>query len=224
MRLAFNHRKNRVGHRLSAAWLPLAMAVAAVVSLGSAANATDYNGGFSNTGLAPTPVSFSLGDNIVSGVTGGFDSNYMTFTIAPGEDLSSITVLDGSPSPDRIFFGVASGDTVVVDPSFTSAAGLIGWTLFSDAQDHTNVLGALGLAAPANFPAIPGATGFTPPLGAGTYSTWIVDGDGGFDTVKYKLDFAVSSAPEPSTWLLMFLGVGLVGGALRLGSRRLAPA
>jgi hypothetical protein len=187
--------------------------------LGSAAHATDYNGGFSNNGLAPTPVSFTLGDNIVSGVTGGFDSNYMTFTISPGEDLSSITVLDGSPAPDRIFFGIASGDTVVVDPSFTSAAGLIGWTLFSDAQDQTNVLGALGLAAPANFPAVPGATGFTPPLGAGTYSTWIVDGDGAFDSVAYKLDFAVSSAPEPSTWALMFLGVGLAGGALRLRAR-----
>jgi hypothetical protein len=202
----------------------LAAAAGIVLGLASAANATDYNGGFSKDPKMPTPVTFSLGDNIVSGLTGGFDSNYMTFTIAPGEALSSITVLDGSPDPDRIFFGIASGNTVKVDSSFTSAAGLIGWTLFSDKQDNTDVLGALGLAAPANFAAVPGATGFTPPLGAGTYSTWIVDGDGGFDTVKYKLDFAVSAAPEPSTWLLMTLGVGLAGGALRRRSRGLAIA
>jgi hypothetical protein len=212
-----SHRRS---HPFGAACRKWAIVATAVISLGSAAKAADYTGPFSNDGSAPTPVALSLGSNIISGLTGGFDSNYMTFTIAPGQDLSSITVLDGSPSPDRIFFGIASGGTVYVDPSFTSAAGLIGWTLFSNADDNTNVLGALGAAAPANFPPIPGATGFTPPLGAGTYSTWIVDGDGAFDTVPYKLNFAISAAPEPSTWALMFLGVGLVGGALRLRSRQ----
>jgi len=198
----------------------MALTAAAVISLGSAANATNYTGPYSSSGLAPTPVSFSLGANIVSGITGGFDSSYMTFDIAPGEELSSIIVLDGSPAPDRTFFGIASGDTVVVNPNFTSAAGLIGWTLFSNAMDNTDVLGDLGMAAAANFPAVPGATGFTPPLGAGTYSTWVVDGDGTFDTIPYKLDFVISSAPEPSTWVLMLAGVGLAGMALRRRSRQ----
>jgi len=193
----------------------LALTAAAVVSLGSAAKAADYTGPYSDDGMAPTPVSFSLGDNTLAGTSGGFVSSYMTFTIAPGEDLSSIIVLDGSPAPDRFFFGIASGKTVYVDPSFTSAAGLIGWTLFSNADDNTDILGALGAAAPANFPAVPGTTGFKPPLGPGTYSTWIVDGDGVANTVPFKLDFVVSAAPEPSTLVLMLAGFGVAGMALR---------
>jgi hypothetical protein len=215
-----NFRLHRRSGFLSQTCRRLALTALAGVCLGSAAQAANYTGPFSDNGLAPTPVSFDVGSNIVSGVTGGFDSSYMTFTIAPGEDLSSIIVLDGSPAPDRIFFGIASGDTVVVDPSFTSAAGLIGWTLFSDAMDNTNVLGDLGAAAPPNFPAVPGATGFTPPLGAGTYSTWVVDGDGALDTVPYKLDFVVSAAPEPSTWVLLLAGVGVAGMALRRRSQQ----
>jgi len=198
----------------------LALTAAAVVSLGSAAKAANYTGPYSDNGSAPTPVSFSLGDNILSGLTGGFVSSYMTFTIAPGEDLSSIIVLDGSPAPDRTFFGIASGDTVYVDPSFTSAAGLIGWTLYSDADDNTDILPALGTASAADFPAVPGASGFTPPLGPGTYSTWIVDGDGVANTVPFKLDFVVSSAPEPSAWVLTLAGVGLAGAALRRRASR----
>jgi hypothetical protein len=197
------------------------LATAAMAAFGSAAKATDYTGPFSTDNTAPTSLSFTLGGNTVTGTSGGFVSNYMTFTIPTGEALSSIVVLDGSPAPDRFFFGIASGDEVVVDPSFTSAAGLIGWTLFSDADDNTDVLPALGVAAPPNFPAIPGATGFTPPLGAGVYSTWVVDGDGATNAVPFKLNFVLSAVPEPATWALALVGFGAIGVQLR-SRRRLA--
>ena len=203
------------------AWRRLALATAAIAALGSAAKATDYTGPFSTDNTAPSPLTFTLGDNTVTGTSGGFVSNYMTFTIPTGEALSSIVVLDGSPAPDRFFFGIASGGKVVVDPSFTSAAGLIGWTLFSDADDNTDVLPALGIAAPANFPPVPGATGFTPPLRAGVYSTWVVDGDGATNAVPFKLDFKLSAVPEPATWALALLGFGTIGVQLR-SRRRLA--
>jgi hypothetical protein len=33
--------------------------------------------------------------------------------------------------------------------------------------------------------------------------------------------FAISAAPEPATWALLFLGVGMAGGALRMAKRRM---
>ena len=47
------------------------------------------------------------------------------------------------------------------------------------------------------------------------------DNDTGLDNVRVNT-VATSAAPEPSTWLLMFAGVGLIGATLRL--RRLAQA
>jgi hypothetical protein len=38
--------------------------------------------------------------------------------------------------------------------------------------------------------------------------------------ITWTGDSAVSAAPEPSTWLLMIAGVGLIGSALRFGRRR----
>lgn len=217
MKLAVHGRVSASG----VTWRRLALAAAATISLGSAAHATNYDessapgGDFSNDDLNPTPVSFTLGSNIVTGVTGGFDNDYMTFVVPVGQELSSITVLDGSQAPDRIFFGIASGDTAVVDPSFTSAAGLLGWTLFSDADDGADVLPALGLSAPPDFPPVPGATGFTPPLGPGVYTAWVLDGDGAPGTAPYQLNFALSAVPEPGAWTLLLAGMGGLGLMLR---------
>ena len=216
MRFAYHRRR-----RLQAAAYSLLALAAAAVGLGSAANATDYSGPFSSNNLEPTSISLSLGDNTITGTTGGFISSYVTFTIPAGEDLSSLTVLDASLAPDRTFIGIASGGTVVVDPSFMSAAGLIGWTLYSSAMDGTDILGDIGLAAAPDFPDVPGATGFTPPLGPGAYSTWIVDGDGGANMVPFKLDFGVSSTPEPGTWALLMTGIGGVGLMLRHTKRKM---
>ena len=42
-----------------------------------------------------------------------------------------------------------------------------------------------------------------------------------FDNISAK---AISAAPEPASWALMIVGVGLIGGALRFGARRQAVA
>jgi hypothetical protein len=46
-----------------------------------------------------------------------------------------------------------------------------------------------------------------------------------FDAIVFDTSLvAVSYAPEPSTWALMFTGVGLVGGAMRFSRRRRDPS
>jgi hypothetical protein len=206
---------------------------AALISLGSAAHAASYpesayGGDFSNINSSPTQLSaspFSLGSNVVSGKTGNGDNDYFSFTIAPGDELKSLTVLDGATAPDRIFIGIAQGSsapaisTFLSGGQFVTSAGLLGWSLFNAKQDGDDILPALGASAPANFPPIPGATGFTGPLGAGTYSMWVLDGDGPVGT-PYSLNFGVAGVPEPSTWAMMLAGVGLAGWALRRRSRQ----
>ena len=54
-----------------------------------------------------------------------------------------------------------------VDPSFTSATGLLGWTLVGASMVGGDLLAPLVASAPPDFPAIGGATGFTSPLGSG---------------------------------------------------------
>ena len=196
----------------------LALAALGVVTLGSVAYAENYVGPFSDKPNVPTAVSFSLGDNVVTGATGGFVSNYFTFDVAQGDDLSGITVLAASLHPDLTFIGIESGDKVTATPM--SSVGLLGYTLYDSSVLGMNILPAIGASDPPGFPnSSPGATTFTPPLGAGTYSVWVVDGDGSKDGVPFSLDFQISAAPEPSTWALMIAGVGMAGAALRFGRR-----
>ena len=138
----------------------------------------------------------------------------MTFTVPTGYVLSK-AYLDGDSivqSTDRFFLGIAQGSTVSVDPSFSSAAGLLGWTLVSQSQLGTDILSAIGSANPSNFPSVPGATGFTGPLGAGAYTLWLYDGD---SRANYNFDLVVAPAPEPAAWVMMTLGLGLTGAGLR---------
>jgi hypothetical protein len=196
--------------------LPAAIISAALISMGSVAQATSYDeatsGDLSNNAASPTSIgSLSLGDNVISGATipsgplnpithsrSVVDNDYVTFVVPTGRVLSAVDVETGTilEPTDRMFFGIANGSDVYVDPSFTSAKGLLGWTLVNASAVGTNVLPALGLSAPPNFPAIPGATGFSGSLGAGPYTILLLDGD---SPATYKLDLVVSNVPEPST-------------------------
>jgi hypothetical protein len=204
----------------------------AAALLAAPALATDYDeavsGDLSSDATTPTAIgSLTAHDNHISGATipsGPFnpvthslavvDNDYLNFVIPVGRKLSAITIAYGSviEPTDRMFFGIASGYGVSVDPSFSSAAGLLGWTLIGKSMIGTNVLPALGQSAPANFPAVPGATGFTGSLGAGSYTLWLLDGD---SPARYKLDLVTSQVPEPAAWAMMVTGFGLIGGLAR---------
>ena len=164
------------------------------------------SGDFSNNGLAPTQISVSAGSNDVFGTTGRtgnvIDRDYFTFTLAPGQQLTAITVLPGTSPLGALgfsFIGIQSGPQVTVSTAATDAVGLLGWDHFSASEIGSNILPLMGNAGM-------GSTGFSGPLPSGTYSFWLQDFNTG--TVPYGFEFTVT--PEPSTWTMMFTGLTLL--------------
>jgi hypothetical protein len=169
------------------------------------------SGDLSNSGMAPTLLTVSLGLNDVYGTTGKssagvIDRDYFTFTIPQGMELASITVLPGTESlgaNDVSFIGVESGPQVTVNPSTaTDATGLLGWWHYGAQDIGVDILPLMGSAGD-------NSTGFTAPLPAGTYSFWIQEASVG--SVPYGLEFAVIT-PEPATWTMLLSGLSLLAG------------
>ena len=215
-------------HRLGV--LALAATAAAVLAASPAIAAkppgTDYNesihGDFSSSGLAPTTLDFQLGNNWIEGFTGldsagAIDRDYFTFTLASGQALSFIQVLEGTRSIGLSFIGVQEGDQVTVSPSGPDATGLLGWYHYSSGDVGSDILDNIGVAAA-------GSSGFNAPLGPGTYTFWIQEASPG-DLAHYGFNFFVTEAagvPEPGTWAMMLLGFGAAGFALRRSRRGMA--
>jgi hypothetical protein len=168
-------------------------------SLHSALGATVYDesvsGDLSNSGLTPTLITLSAGENDVFGTTGrqgAVDRDYFTFTVPSGFELAAIDVLPVTTTAGVSFIGVQSGTQVTLPVTATSAAGLLGWHLYAPLDG--NIIGALGI--PAN-----GSSGFTPPLGAGDYAFWVQEFSAG--TYNYGFDFHLVSVPESGPGLAL---------------------
>ena len=169
------------------------------------------SGDLSNSGLNPTVISVAPGSNQVFGTTGKnpatliIDRDYFTFTVPNGLSLTAVTVLPGTknlgPHGDS-FIGLEAGPEVTVLTTATTAAGLLGWDHYDSGDIGNNILPDMGSAGL-------GATGFTGPLGAGTYSFWIQEASVG--TVPYGFDFTLTAAPEPDSWPVVLAVVGLLG-------------
>ena len=216
------------------------VSVAILVATATAAHATDFTEttDFSNDPAHPSVLgTLAPGSNLITGAITTFgsttypdgtpvgpngeltnqDMDFVTFTVPTGYALTQFEVGNGttimsSPRIDRLFLGLASGSQVSVDPSFSSAAGLLGWTLVSQTDLGTDILPAIGTSAPSMFPSVPGATTFDGPLGAGTYTLWLYDGDA---AATYSFDAMTAPVPEPASWALMMAAAGLVGIARR---------
>lgn len=192
--------------------LSAALITAGLASGAQAATAWDeaLSGDLANLGATPTAMSFGLGSNLIRGSTGRdgggvVDRDYFTFTLAPGWQLDTLTVLPGTTflgGAAASFIGMQVGPVMTVDPNSGSATGLLGWWLYNDNDIGNDILQLMGSS--------PGAVGYTGPLPAGTYTVWVQET--GTGVAAYGFDFAVSQVPEPASALLLLAGVAAVGG------------
>jgi hypothetical protein len=196
--------------------LSVALLTAGLATGAQAATAWNeaVSGDLANLGATPTAVTFGAGSNLISGSTGRggngiVDRDYFTFTIAPGWQLSTLTVLPGTTflgGAGASFIGMQSGPVMTVDPESGSATGLLGWWLYNENDINQDILQQMG----ASF----GAVGYSGPLPAGSYTVWVQETATG--SVSYNFDFAVTQVPEPASALLLLGGVA----GLALGLRR----
>lgn len=202
-------RKDRFAVRFTRA-CTAAAAIGLLFSSPSLGQGYSEGADLSNDPSAPTPVTLSVGDNLISGTTGratandAIDADYFTFTLGTYDVLDSIWVLDGTTTHNLAFIGIDSGDQVTVPGP--AATGLLGWTHYDMGDIGTNILDDMSVP---NM----GSSGFDA-LGAGTYSVWVQEASPG-DLVNYRFNFAVRSVPEPTTWAMMLTGFGCIGFAFR---------
>jgi hypothetical protein len=190
-------------------------AVLAVFGSSGSLAATAWNesvqGDLSNDRLNPTAIAFTSGSNQMVGAAGnagsGVDRDYFKITVAPGQELSSITPLVGTTVSGSVsFIAVQAGPQVTADPSGAGSQALLGWTHYGPGNINEDILPAIWLGGP---------------LPAGTYAFWIQDTAG---PVTYAFDFKITpiqlsnaaDAPLP-LWAVVVLGAGLLG----LASRRM---
>jgi hypothetical protein len=163
------------------------------------------SGDLSNSGLTPTAITLADGSNQILGTTGsanGLDRDYFSVEVPVGSTFTGILVLPGTTSGGLSFLGMQAGDQLTVPTNTSDASGLLGWKHYSASDVNTNIL--LSMAVPAA-----GSSGFTVPLGAGSYSFWIQDFNEGPFGYGFDLQLTPSTnpIPEPNTFLLGLLGL-----------------
>ena len=186
------------------------------------------SGDLSNDPAAPTALTLTPGLNSVSGTVAGFPEfggtdpqDWVSFTIPTGFVMTSYVNSKYDSTDDQGFTGFQFG------PSFSgdqfAAGSYAGYAHFGTEANNpdgnpvsssTVGVNLLPLMANPNF--APGTTGFTPPLGAGTYTFLIQQGDP--VTTGYQFDMTLRSVPEPGSSLCL-LGMG--GLAILALQRRL---
>ena len=174
------------------------------------------NGDLSNNQAAPTPLTLSNGVNPVIGTTAAGDQDWLPLTIPAGFVLSSDVLASYASTDSQGFTGVQAGSSFVGNPETTPSAYLgyahYGTAASNGAAGTLNLVGDNLLPIMGNTADASGSQGFTPPLGAGTY-TFLIQQTGA--TTNYEFDFGVSPVPEPGSLCL----IGLAG-AMTMRRRR----
>lgn len=162
------------------------------------------NGDLSSDPLTPTTINFAAGDNEISGSVqaSGDTRDYFTFTLLAGQQLVGIELLNytdlNTLGPgNRGFHAINAGAT-----SFIPGGGTAGNFLGGDHLDATDVDLLSNLAA-----ATLAGTGFSSPLGAGTY-TYLVQQTGP-QLTGYEINFQV--VPLPAMWPLFAAAFAVIG-------------
>ncbi len=169
-----------------------------------------YNGGTSSQGFGPGPN---------YGITFGADSLSLISADSGGNGNFS-----NAPSGDTVLFFLSGpGDVMDVSAGFTTgfsfyyaANGNVGT---GSVSVYSGVDGTGDLLATLTLPGTPNPYTEWDAIGVnfdGTAKSVIFSGAAnyiGFDNIT--LGSATAGAPEPGTWALMFMGVGVAGAALR---------
>ena len=193
--------------------LSLAIVLGGLAGSATAATAWDesVDGDLSTNPAAPTAVSFVPGSNIVSGTVTSSGApadtrDYLTFSVPANHGLYKLRLLQWDDVPgggdgNTGFNAFNSGAT-----SFIPSAGTIASFLGANHVDASYEGGdMLPDVAAAPF----GGSGFTIPLGQGTY-TYLVQ-QTGQQIDAYSLDFVIRQIPEPTTLMLSCLGLAGLG-------------
>jgi hypothetical protein len=169
------------------------------------------SGDLSNNQAAPTALTLTAGSNSVIGVVNGFDNgdgqDWVSFTIPTGFVMTSYVNSKYVSFDEQGFTGFQVGSSFKDDPFV--AGSYAGYAHFGTDADNGGGSGStvgvdlLPLMANPSFSV--GATGFTPPLAAGTYTFLIQQGNP--VTTSYQFDMNVRSVPEPGSSLCL-LGMG----------------
>jgi hypothetical protein len=189
----------------------------------------------SNNKLFPTPFTLTPGSNSIIGTVNGTTDlqDWIAITVPPGQEMTSfVNAVYNNPNDLQGFTGFQFGSSF--PGNAFSAGSYAGYAHFgTGAQNGTGpnapnggaVTTTVGvdLFSPLYFPnnlpggTAAGSTGFTPPLGPGTY-TFLIQQQG--TLTGYEFDMNVSPLPEPATF-----GMAVLGGLslLAIARRRRAP-
>lgn len=203
----------------------VAMTALCAMLAAAPAKAVIYNeatsGDLSNDKGAPTALTLTPGLNAVIGTVNGFGNgdpqDWVSFTIPTGFVMISYVNARYTSSDDQGFTGFAFGSTFPsgTDSEFVAGnyAGFAHFGIEATNPDGTPGVSTVGvnllpLMADSTF--APGAAGFTPPLGAGTYTFLIQQGDD--ETTGYRFNMFVRpvAVPEPGSSLCL-LAMGSLG-------------
>ena len=204
---------------LKSLWVAVIALVGASVSSVHAQIAYDesVSGDLSNSGLTPTVVAVHPGSNLIFGTTGrvtATDRDYFTFTVPTGYVFNSLIELPGTNIGGLFsFIGLQVGPQVTLPTNATTAAGLIGWSHYDNSMIGTDLFPLL--QTPDT-----GSSGFSGPLGPGSYSFWIQDFNVG--AITYAFDVRLAPVPEPSTYAAAG-GALLLALAIRRRFKKAAP-
>jgi hypothetical protein len=162
-----------------------------------------FQGDLSNAGTSPTTITLPLGTSQIIGSVGTGDTiDFFRFTIPANTQMTGFTnsLYNASSGDTQGFTGLALGSTF--SGNVFSAGSYAGYAHFGPAARNgtlppTNLVGVNLLPLMADTTTIaPGSTGFTTPLGPGTY-TFLIQQLGG--TTNYRFDFALSLIPTPTS-------------------------
>ena len=210
-------------------------AVICVLLTTALARATIYkeaiSGDLSDDKTAPTPLTLTPGLNSVSGTVAGFPQfggtdpqDWVSFTVPAGFVMISYVNAKFVAGDGQGFTGFQAGSSFSGDEF--DAANYTGYAHFGTAAQNpdgnpttssTVGVNLLPLMADPNF--APGTTNPTFPLGAGTYTFLIQQGDPTNTHYQFNMIVRPVAAPEPgSTLCLLAIGsLGVLALRRRLG-------